>query len=61
MTKLETMTQIASQMTVTDLKEQATKMFKSAEEYAGDVLNSLLNALELKVSEEEFINFCNSF
>jgi hypothetical protein len=60
MTKLEKMTTIANQMSVADLKEQAIKMFNSMESHAGDVLNSLLNALESKVSEDEFTSFCES-
>ena len=60
MTTLNTMTEIASQMTVADLKLQAVEMFNSVEAYAGDVLNALLNALELKLSEQEFISFCEA-
>jgi hypothetical protein len=54
------MTEIASQMTVADLKEQAVKMFNCFEDYADDVLSSLLAALESKVSEEEFVSFCEA-
>jgi hypothetical protein len=60
MTKLENMTKIASQMTVADLKEQGIKMMNSVESHSADVLNALLNALESKVSEEEFIAFCDA-
>jgi hypothetical protein len=60
MTKLENMTKIASQMTVADLKEQGIKMMNSVESHSADVLNALLNALESKISEEEFIAFCDA-
>jgi hypothetical protein len=60
MTKLENMTKIASQMTVADLKEQGIKMMNSVESHSADVLNALLNALERKISEEEFIAFCDA-
>lgn len=60
MTKLEKMTVVANQMTVADLKEQAIKMMNSVESHASDVLNALLNALESKVSEEEFVAFCDA-
>lgn len=60
MTKLEKMTSVANQMTVADLKEQAIKMMNSVESHATDVLNALLNALESKVSEDEFVAFCDA-
>lgn len=60
MTKLEKMTAVATQMTVADLKEQSIKMMNSAESHATDVLSALLNALESKVSEEEFTAFCDA-
>lgn len=60
MKTLNDMIKIASKMEISDLKEQAVKMFNSTEDYAGDVLSALLNALELKIAEVEFIKFCEA-
>lgn len=49
----------AKTLTVTELKIEAEKMSQCFEDYAGYVLTALLDALESKVTEQEFIAFCD--
>ena len=55
-----TMIQIASQLTVVELKNEIIKMMNDFNDYANNVLVALLSALESKVSENEYIAFCDS-
>lgn len=47
----------AKKLNVSELKEQAIAMFNSEEDYACEVLNSLLGALETMIPESEFVEF----
>lgn len=53
------MVEKAKSLTIEDLKAEAVKMNDCLEDYAYHVLNALLDALESKVSEQEFVEFCN--
>ena len=49
----------AKSLTIEDLKVEAVKMNQCYEDYTHHVLTALLDALESKVSEQEFVEFCN--
>ena len=42
------------------LKEMAAQLFGNMEDAAGDVLGWVLSALESRVSESDFLAFCDS-
>lgn len=48
----------AKSLTVEELKAEAAKMAQCLEAYADHVLMALLDALESKVTEQEFVEFC---
>lgn len=52
------MVEKAKTLTVAELKTEAGKMSQCFEDYADHVLMALLDALESKVSEQEFVEFC---
>lgn len=52
------MVEKAKTLTVAELKTEAGKMAQCFEDYADHVLMALLDALESKVSEQEFVEFC---
>ena len=53
------MVEKAKSMKIEDLKSEAAKMAQCFEDYADHVLMALLDALESKVSEQEFVEFCD--
>jgi len=51
---------IANQLSVEELKEQIKIYMDKTEDYAIVVFAALLDALELKIDEAEYIQFCDS-
>ena len=49
----------AKSLTIEDLKVEAVKMNQCHEDYAHHVLTALLDALESKITEQEFVDFCD--
>jgi len=54
------MVSIANQLSVEELKEQIKIYMDKTEDYAIVVFVALLDALELKIDEAEYIQFCDS-
>jgi hypothetical protein len=50
----------AAELSTKELMEQAVKMASSMEEYATDVLDALLTALDGRISESEYVAFCDT-
>jgi hypothetical protein len=50
----------AAELSTKELMEQAVNMASSMEEYATDVLDALLTALDGRISESEYVAFCDS-
>lgn len=53
------MVEKAKTLTVAELKTEAGKMSQCFEDYAHYVLTALLDALESKITEQEFVDFCD--
>ena len=53
------MVEKAKSMKIEDLKSEAAKMAQCYEDYAHYVLTALLDALESKITEQEFVDFCD--
>jgi hypothetical protein len=45
---------------ISELKQEAVKLFDNCSNEAGDVFDALMQYLESKMSEAEFILFCQS-
>jgi len=56
----EQMIKVASVLSTNELMSEAKKMSASIEDYAWDVLNALLGALESRIDESAYIRFCDS-
>lgn len=56
----EKMVKLASQLSAPELKEQARKINEMFDDWADDVLMALLSALESKIPESDYIQFCDS-
>ena len=59
-TTVKEMTAKLSGFTVAELKTQAKVFANDHSDHANLVIDSILAALEPKISEREFIRFCNS-
>jgi len=57
---MNTMIEKAKSLTVDELKIEIAKVMVSHEDHAGVLLDVLLSALETKISDEEFIVYCDS-
>lgn len=54
-------TQILATLPIEKLKKVALLAFNDQRLEAGFALNQILNALETKMPQQEFINFCDQF
>jgi len=54
------MIETAKQLPTEELKANIVKMYNNMEEYAGIILDALLQVLETRITENEFIMFCDS-
>jgi len=57
---MNAMIEKAKSLTSEELKAQIAIFMTSEEDYAGVMLDALLSALETKINEKEFIDFCDS-
>lgn len=56
----EKMVKLASQLSAPELMEQARKINEMFDDWADDVLMAMLSALESKIPESDYIQFCDS-
>ena len=54
------MVKLASQLSAPELMEQARKINEMFDDWVDDVLMALLSALESKIPESDYIQFCDS-
>lgn len=56
----EKMVKLSSQLSAPELMEQARKISEMFDDWADDVFMALLSALESKIPESDYIQFCDS-
>jgi len=58
--QMQKMINTASQLSADDIKEQVIKLNDNFDDSIDHVLTALINALEKKISTDEFVSFCDA-
>jgi len=58
--QMQKMINTASQLSAEEIKEQVIKLNDNFDDNIDHVLTALINALENKISTDEFVSFCDA-